>query len=608
MPGKYAGFIMSDNEQKNFTQILDEFKSGDKSKALRKQENYLKNNPNDNVARFNFAIMCNEINKDELAIKNYKQVIRNDKTHWESRFNLYIIYLDKKLYEQAHQYVNEVLEIKKNFQPAQRDKALILNYLQKSDEAFEYIVSALKQNQNDHIALNTLGLILISLKRLKDAKNTFIRAIEINPKYFSSYNNLGHCYTLLHEREKSFESFSKALALNPKSLEVKNNLANYFIDKGDYNKALDYYFDALKFDPNNHSVLFNTAIAYTNLNKEDKAEEYYKKSYLINPNSEGLHKNYSMLLLKQGRYKEAWELFEGRLKLGAFYVKDGNMYNMRKKISNNKKFLREDKMLVVREQGIGDEILYATMYADMLKKYPNTCFESDNRLITLFERSLNTKSENIFFPFGTFCKKEKDLSDFKNVIFAGSLGKLFRNDIRDFNGKSFLKPQKSKVAEIQKILNDLGKEKKIGISWKSQKARYSEDKTKDLKELMAIFKIPNVKFINLQYGETRDELKDFKNKENVEIITIDKIDLYNDFESICALLKNLDLFVTVSNSTAHLAGATGVPTFLIKPPNHATFHYWNQKNEKTPWYNSIKLFDNKNAIQSIKKEIIKLIK
>ena len=78
----------------------------------------------------------NEINKDDLAIKNYKQVIRNDKSHWESRFNLYIIYLDKKLYEQAHQYVNEVLEIKKNFQPAQRDKALILNYLQKSDEAF----------------------------------------------------------------------------------------------------------------------------------------------------------------------------------------------------------------------------------------------------------------------------------------------------------------------------------------------------------------------------------------------------------------------------------------------------------------------------------------
>ena len=81
-----------------------------------------------------------------------------------------------------------------------------------------------------------------------------------------------------------------------------------------------------------------------------------------------------MLLLKQGRYKEAWELFDGRLKLGAFYVKDGDMYNMRKKLSNNKKFLKEDKILVVREQGIGDEILYATMYADMLKKISEHVF------------------------------------------------------------------------------------------------------------------------------------------------------------------------------------------------------------------------------------------
>ena len=109
MPGKYAGFIMSDNYQINFTQILDEFKSGDKSKAFNKLENYLKNNPDDNMARFNFAIMCNETNKVDLAINNYKQVIKNNSSHWESRFNLYIIYLDKKLYKLDHQYVSEVL-------------------------------------------------------------------------------------------------------------------------------------------------------------------------------------------------------------------------------------------------------------------------------------------------------------------------------------------------------------------------------------------------------------------------------------------------------------------------------------------------------------------
>ena len=46
---------------------------------------------------------------------------------------------------------------------------------------------------------------------------------------------------------------------------------------------------------------------------------------------------------------------------------------------------------------------------------------------------------------------------------------------------------------------------------------------------------------------------------------ISDLDLYNDIESCMGLLKNLDLFISVSNSTAHIAGALGVKTLLIKP-------------------------------------------
>ena len=53
----------------------------------------------------------------------------------------------------------------------------------------------------------------------------------------------------------------------------------------------------------------------------------------------------------------------------------------------------------------------------------------------------------------------------------------------------------------------------------------------------------------------------------------------------------MDLFISVSNSTAHLAGSLGVKTLLIKPTNHAIFHYWNQPGDITPWYKSIKLLN-----------------
>ena len=70
-----------------------------------------------------------------------------------------------------------------------------------------------------------------------------------------------------------------------------------------------------------------------------------------------------------------------------------------------------------------------------------------------------------------------------------------------------------------------------------------------------------------------------------------KLQLFNDFVKVASILKNLDLFITVSNSTAHLAGALNVKTFLIKPFTQATFHYWNQPSNKTPWYKSIELIE-----------------
>ena len=115
----------------------------------------------------------------------------------------------------------------------------------------------------------------------------------------------------------------------------------------------------------------------------------------------------------------------------------------------------------------------------------------------------------------------------------------------------------------------------------------------------------------MQYGETFKEIQDFSKKTKINIINIKEVDLFNDFESIAALLKNLDLLISVSNSTVHLAGSLGVMTWVIKPKEHALFHYWNQPNNKSPWYNSVKLFpfnkNWKNTIKKIKEQLINFI-
>ena len=150
---------------------------------------------------------------------------------------------------------------------------------------------------------------------------------------------------------------------------------------------------------------------------------------------------------------------------------------------------------------------------------------------------------------------------------------------------------------------------KIGISWISKRERYGKDKSINLNLLKPILKLQKYSFINLQYGDTKDELQDFEKNERIKIHAIQDIDLFNDFESIASLLKNLDLLISVSNSTAHVAAALGVPTWIIKPKNHATFHYWNQPKNTTPWYPSVKLysyFDGwKKTIEMVKNDLEK---
>ena len=95
---------------------------------------------------------------------------------------------------------------------------------------------------------------------------------------------------------------------------------------------------------------------------------------------------------------------------------------------------RNSKLLVLKEQGIGDEILYGSMYPDLIKKFPKVKIETEQRLIPLFKRSLDV--ENVFVPYEKYSQNEKKLKKFDKILYAGSLGRLFRNKLSDFPKKS----------------------------------------------------------------------------------------------------------------------------------------------------------------------------
>ena len=580
------------NLSNKLNSILKEYSVGNKISAYKKfKKIYLQNNK-DIKLRYNLAVMQQELGLLDEAETNYLSLIKN-KDEPKFNINLYNLYIKKGLYLDALKIIDSIKSKGLSLIKIDQDKAYIL-YLIKNyqDSVFQCHEILKGDDKNVHI-LNTLGLCFLKLERYDDANKTLLKAISLDNQNIVILNSLGR---LNHELRKSKEAesfFDKALALDPNSFETLNNMAGFYLEEAKYQKAINLYKEAEKLKPNNPILINNIAKTFMCLHDVDEAEKNCRRAISIDQKNDEFKKILALILLKKYDFKNAWLFFDGRLSLSDFANKNSTLKLVQNKIPTKNISNKNSKILVLREQGIGDELLYGTMYYDLLNEFSDLVIECDERLIPLFKNSFESHKDK-FVKLGTYSLDINKITNFDYIVYAGSLGKYFRNDLKSFYQKPYLKSiENYKDSELDNILSKT-RGLKIGISWKSLKNRYSSEKSLSLEDFENIFKIKGSTIFNLQYGDVKEDLKNFTKKQNYKIITLETLELFNNFSGLANLLKNLDVFVTVSNSTAHLAGALGIKTILIKPANHASFHYWNYEDGKTPWYETINIISKEN--------------
>ena len=583
-------------------QILQEYSSGNKINAYKKLKKIFSQHQSNNKIRFNIAVMEQELGFTTAARNNYTFLIDKG-NHLKSMINLYLLELKEEKISDALIIINKILDKNSSLINVLLDKAFVYYKLNKIKESLDICTSLLKQSENKIGVLNIFGLCHFAKKDYKKAESIFLKGLEIDANFIPILNSLGRMYHEVRESNKAEKTFLKALAIQPEAYQTINNIAGYYLEEGKYEKAIRYYKKAIELNPKNAVIINNIAKAYLSLNNINLAQYFCLEALKIDKNNDETKKTFSLISFRKLDFKKAWKYFDGRLGLSDFSSKNTSLIYVKNKLFNGSTLDNNAKILVLREQGVGDEILYGSMYRDLLEKNNNVTIECDERLLPLFQYSFNQNHKNKFINLGSVSNYRDKLKNYDFVLYAGSLGKFFRNDINLFPSNSYLDVEQKFINETKNIVNKLKNRFNIGISWKSFKNRYAKEKSLELKELINIFKTPNCNFINIQYGDVNDEINNFISKYKIKITTIKDLDLYKNLPGVAGLLKNLDLFISVSNSTAHLAGALGVKTLLIKPHNHATYHYWNQPNSKTPWYSSIILINKKTINQ--KNNIIK---
>ena len=246
---------------------------------------------------------------------------------------------------------------------------------------------------------------------------------------------------------------------------------------------------------------------------------------------------------------------------------------------------RDKNVLLWREQGIGDDILFMGLVPEASKASSKLTVYTLKRLIPLCKRGMPGV---IFKPYRGKIEDE----DFDYHLPMGSLPRLFRNSEKDFERVTtgYLKADSRRVEDLSQELG-IGNKKVIGISWKSIKSLHTLKKSLSLMELGKIFQGLDVVLLNLQYGDVNEEIKEFTKTTGIEVLQCKSVDNREDLDGLAALIENCDLVVSTSNVTIHLAGALGKETWVLLP--YVANFWWLLDRSDSIWYPTLKLYRQK---------------
>jgi hypothetical protein len=320
--------------------------------------------------------------------------------------------------------------------------------------------------------------------------------------------------------------------------------------------------------------------------RDDRAMDCYLRALALQPGHLDLSVNAALCALPAGRFPVGWALHERRLLTPAaqsIRFNYGLIQASRPSFSGGLSS-RGKRVLVWGEQGVGDEVMFGGLVGEFRGLCGEVLLQVDRRLMGMFERALPGVR---VFERGKAVPEEL----YDEQIPIGSLGKWLRPSRESFEGKGlrYLGARPGLGERLRGELGVLPGEKLIGLSWRSASPETGAVRSLGLGELVgALGGVEGVRFVNLQYGDVREELAWLRRERGVEVLSHGGVDNREDLEGLAGLIEGCDLVVSVGNATAHLSGALGQKTWVLLP--YVAGWRWLHEGSTCPWYQSVRLY------------------
>jgi tetratricopeptide (TPR) repeat protein len=389
--------------------------------------------------------------------------------------------------------------------------------------------------------------------------------------------------------EEAIRSYKIALEIDISFLPASLNMGKALEKIGKYKYALNIYDQAQVIHPKNSEIYLNRGELNTNLNNYDEAIFDFNKVNEINSNKNDGDYNIALLNLKFRKFENVWGLYDLRWQTKQTYL-NTKKPELKKLPSTFK------KLFIWSEQGIGDHIFFSNIIHNFAPFFELIIISIDHRMVTLYQRSL-IQYKNIKVMSSKNILNE---NDYDVQIPLGSIGRFFIKNKTDINSnvKPFLKSDSNQTKIIKRNLKK-GNKIICGLSWKTKSQENGFNRSINLDTLMPILQLNNFIFVNLQYGDSNEELN--KLEKNYNIKNYNSIDNFNELDSFVSLIDACDVVISIDNSCIHFAGALNKRAYLLLPYAIGTHWYWGTNQIKSEWYPSVKIIrqENPNDWESI---------
>jgi len=477
----------------------------------------------------------------------------------------------------AEQILRKCIEEHPDYASAHVTLAALLGQTERYVEAEQLTRTFLSANPAHAETRRAMATAVHKQGRLVDAVAIYREILRDDPADTQSALRLAEALIDLTQLDEAESILSSLHNSGPARAAVVTALGRIQELRGDLEAAIATHTEAIALDPACENAYVNRGSAKRFNGAFDGALADYEAALALRPDFPPAVANRGLTLLILGRLQEAWPLYRSRIKAlhGAPDLTCGKPWDGSS--------LRGKKVLVWLEYGLGDEILFANLLPELIDAVSHCTIVCSPRLRGLFMRS---------FPRARVIEFGSEIPDDAEVhLPLTDAAHWLRPTPSSFpKHTGYITPDARTVADLRARYLEGGATRLVGLSWRSASGPAGRFKSIDLAQWSDLLGLPGATFVSLQYGDCADEIAEASRGIGRKIIHDRSIDSAGHLDAFAAQVAAMDLVISVSNTTVHVAGALGRPVWALIPTGPGAHWYWFLNRADNPWYPSLRLF------------------